>query len=590
MNKLKYIVGDFVRCIGNFQNLNKNVIKAEVIKVIEHEGIEKYWLKIIEDNRPEKVGNTYGPIGKRYIIGVNDQDIFSNIPIEDPNIIIAFDGSKQDKRHCYQISYKWYLKSECLIFNNEAYHKDDKRLCIDFITGKTILIKTSLRYINTIESDNKITYKYTISRIENSKSGPLVINFYGDQLYIESYDRAIELGFKEDLYSDNLYFDLKQSQFNKHNTKRAAHFNNQVLNTRKKNKLFKLTDAGKKKESEYNYLMGVDSNNFMITEGKQYTFGVEIETSSGHLPVWKVLQEDLNLASVHDGSILNENNGGGAEYVTGVLKGSHGFFQLNKICSVLSKRCTVNQSCGIHVHIGGFENNREFSLFSYLLGHRIQDDLFSILPNNRNYNEYCKRIDMRSFNIDKLLPHNLFNCNKEKYKSKISKAYIEMYKYLALGQGIDKKHNKKFPHPRGRYAGGREISPRYLWLNMIPCNFSRGEGSSYTIEFRNHSGTLNYTKIMNWILICMAFVHFVENYKREILQGYYLDSNGVDKILSLEYIIEKAYPKNKEKLLKYINERRTKFSDEAKAGTTTEYKAEENITDSKNNIKELICA
>lgn len=50
---------------------------------------------------------------------------------------------------------------------------------------------------------------------------------------------------------------------------------------------------------------GIKSSTYTLTEGKRYTFGVEIETSSGYIPEY--LDKDLNYEAVHDGSLRDEN-------------------------------------------------------------------------------------------------------------------------------------------------------------------------------------------------------------------------------------------------------------------------------------------
>ncbi|MDO5509556.1 MAG: amidoligase family protein, partial [Weeksellaceae bacterium] len=70
----------------------------------------------------------------------------------------------------------------------------------------------------------------------------------------------------------------------------------------------------------------------------------------------------------------------------------------------------------------------------------------------------------------------------------------------------------------------RAFGTRYLKLNL----------SSYqrhgTVEFRHHSGTVNYTKIKNWILICARLVeaskqgiiiHDTKQFLNENLQEYF---------------------------------------------------------------------
>ena len=141
--------------------------------------------------------------------------------------------------------------------------------------------------------------------------------------------------------------------------------------------------TNKKLLLEHNKRWGTDSPTFTISNGMQYTFGVEMETDSGYLEndVWNT----LNLSGVYDGSI------NGTEYVTGVLKGDYGFNHLNKICKELSIDHQLRQNCGVHVHIGG-TFNRRFTIMLLRLCYHLQDDIYRMMPPSRVTNTYCKPI------------------------------------------------------------------------------------------------------------------------------------------------------------------------------------------------------
>jgi hypothetical protein len=86
-------------------------------------------------------------------------------------------------------------------------------------------------------------------------------------------------------------------------------------------------------------------NTYIKMLGKKYTFGYEIETASGYLP--PRLDQTIFYDAVHDGSLRNsEGNVIGGEYVTDVLWGDLGLLQLRLLCNELSKRCTINKTCG----------------------------------------------------------------------------------------------------------------------------------------------------------------------------------------------------------------------------------------------------
>ena len=92
------------------------------------------------------------------------------------------------------------------------------------------------------------------------------------------------------------------------------------------------------------------------------------------------------------------------------------------------------------------------------------------------------------------------------------------------------------------------------------------------------SGTLNFTKIKNWLKICVAFCSFVENNKSLIKNGYNVP-------VTLDTIINSVYKKTGTKLINYINERKQLFMS---ADESVDYTVDSKI--SKKSMKEVVCA
>ena len=118
---------------------------------------------------------------------------------------------------------------------------------------------------------------------------------------------------------------------------------------------------------------------FTKTYGMPYTFGVEMETCDGYLEY----TSKYNLKCVEDGSIDAK------EYVTGILQGNKGMTMLENICQAINEQCYVDKTCGVHVHIGGANFNRRFSILSIMLGQMMESQLFRIQPKSRRGNSYC---------------------------------------------------------------------------------------------------------------------------------------------------------------------------------------------------------
>lgn len=357
------------------------------------------------------------------------------------------------------------------------------------------------------------------------------------EIYFIGFDEAIKSGF---IYKSNYDFvihpDLKEKSLKPKESYNTFKFSNNQKNKR-------------------------EINTFKISEGLKYTFGVELETASGFIPdfiAWK-----YNMDCIRDGSIT------GGEYVTGILKGDLGFIELSRITKLLNKSCTIDHKCGVHVHIGGINNNKLFTVAAYKLGLLLQDEIFSMLPSSRlnTRNTYYSNNNRKSA-CDKLKPFEIleipFNKTNYLFDIYVDECYNQIFSWLSDGR-VEKPNNrvnKRSTHPSGKYPNSR-----YVWLNFVPLNFNKKDTEllsiksdellinnikkSQTLEFRNHSASLNYKKIKNWILICMAFVNYAENRPLNILNS--------DKI-TLYDILSFSYNDNLEYLLEYIEKRKSKFA------------------------------
>lgn len=343
----------------------------------------------------------------------------------------------------------------------------------------------------------------------------------------------------------------------------------------------------KKNIIQKNQQMGVESLTYQVFEGKKYTFGVEIETSLGRLEDVDV--RDLNVKAVHDGSLRGPNGEDplGGEYVTGVLTGDSGLNQIYEICRVLQANCKIDHRCGIHVHIGNLNWNKEDVVFSYILAELLQSEIFSMLPKSRRNNSYCRSLTplvLQDLNYLVTSPSNT------DYYSKIDMMYEKIYAEVSgipsiAKNGLSRDMNKRIQHPKGAKCGFDKKSQRYCWLNYVTLLFdTKGIPDSHTLEFRPMSATLNFKKIRNWIKICVAFVYFVENFKNIIKQKKYTHTDGKMYPLDLELVIAKSYPKTGGALIDYIRERKKTFTT---ADESVDYVEVEKAT--KKTIKEVIC-
>lgn len=257
---------------------------------------------------------------------------------------------------------------------------------------------------------------------------------------------------------------------------------------------------------------------------KGLSFGIEFETSCGRLR-----EQDLSLLGViplRDGSIK------GFEYTTvpygmkdsslketDTLNLAKDLNTLQKLCSELTEKTKINNSCSMHLHIGGARKDKLYLIALYMLAYRLQDEMFLMQPMFKidspkylgSQKNYCQKLD----HLD-LFKNCIFDKSsilKESYCNNVDLHFNNIFKFLSGGFNIGSKFNRKtHVHP---YQRKWERTARYHWINLVNCVFS----DSGTIEFRLHSSTLNFTKVLNWLLICAAIVKYAETHTKEIISG-----------------------------------------------------------------------
>ena len=161
-----------------------------------------------------------------------------------------------------------------------------------------------------------------------------------------------------------------------------------------------------------------------------------------------------------DGSICGANS---CEVVSPIL---HNLDSLKKVCKAINEAgAQVNKSCGLHVHFGA----QNFTVAQWVRIIRnyaaIEHIIDSFMPNSRraNNNGYCKSIARPASNLE---------CRGATSMRDIYEAF---------------SHN------------------RYYKLNVMAFTGHK------TIEFRQHSGTTDFTKIEAWINFLRAFLEYSLN-------------------------------------------------------------------------------
>lgn len=557
--------------------------------------------------------------------------------------VIDFKGKTVRKTDAIKINSNWYLKgTDAVEIDGTWVIYSPGIIAQDHFTKKFLFKRDSLKSIAVINGVvTSIEFAYPDS--PEAVKAVVTINALGENVGIyPSKEKAIEDGYIYNSFSGIYYHkDTKKGYIPQ--KAQDCQFDNLSYSHKR------LEESSRNKDSvfqklvkTYNRKYGTDSATDIMTERKGYTFGVELETAYGKLALKDLVDYNLNTKVLRDGSCT------GGEYVTGVLYGDEGFAALKRLCFRLNQNHAVDERCGVHVHIGGASFTKDFSVFLYLLGVLIENDVYSILPAGRKANLYCNPLAKHWIPGDKLRKL-VDHTNREDYDTAIDSIYETLYKYL-IGNSksitrMSAEDNRRRSHPGGHYAGrGHGDGARYHWLNFVTANFMQhrealdaaredsllatvkellrdyvsanylnmaiartGRGHSdtatlmkavrkkstpemeylfelkdeleksskksetrkkidykdfLTVEFRNHAGTINYTKVKNWTLLCMAIVFFAEN-----KQGRILDCLRNNKPITLEEVVGAAYSTKKALMLnQYVQLRRNKFKSQSGEG------------------------
>lgn len=182
--------------------------------------------------------------------------------------------------------------------------------------------------------------------------------------------------------------------------------------------------------------------------------GIDIESESYNHDTrnhWKI---------VSDGSVRGEN---AFELVSPPLVGTEGLEQVKTVCRILeSLNAQVNKTCGLHVHFDATNLTTRAWKNVFLNYGMFETEIDSIMPASRrgNVNTYCR---------------SLANLNR-----------------TTIENGTNLRAISDSVFGSSRYY---KVNCQSFWRHR-------------TIEFRQHSGTVEYTKIYNWVMICAQLLDY----------------------------------------------------------------------------------
>lgn len=170
-------------------------------------------------------------------------------------------------------------------------------------------------------------------------------------------------------------------------------------------------------------------------------------------PHWKITT---------DGSIGHDN----AEVVSPILRGEAGFEQVRQACATLeSFGCRVDRRCGFHVHVGVAAFAEQVGFFKELV---------------RTYSKFEPIIDTLVARSRRA--QNNSYCGSVEFTDRVDSARNITEVLQAFGGN------------------------RFVKLNLHAYR------AHETVEFRQHQGTTNATKVENWVRLCLRMVqHAAKN-------------------------------------------------------------------------------
>ena len=181
------------------------------------------------------------------------------------------------------------------------------------------------------------------------------------------------------------------------------------------------------------------------------------------------------------------------ELVSPVLMGGNGLGQVSQILKAMSEirpKLQVNKSMGFHVHV-------DVSALSHT-------QLIKVCQNWIKYEDV----------LDRFLPpsRRTGSVESERYFCSNRSSVNQMVAVLAGGGGYSSGssviHNKQRHEALAACTDIQELvnamncDGRYYKLNLQ----NLASGRQPTIEFRQHSATMNYEKVSSWVRFCVAFV------------------------------------------------------------------------------------
>lgn len=275
----------------------------------------------------------------------------------------------------------------------------------------------------------------------------------------------------------------------------------------------------------------VEDDRFKMFEEylKDFTFGFELETIIGELIPSRYIS--YGMMKLYDGSIT------GNEYASSIMK-VRNFGQLKDFMNLIQKNHSTDSTCSVHIHVGNIPFNNVTLLAMHKMFYSLQDELHEccyqfkkdprFLGRKQNYKDHCAYLQRLTDN----------KSIEELCKRYFEWAKLPFRKLCQTSESEEKLNSTEKWH----------VLSRYYFVNFT--NYVMKENG--TIELRLLQGSLNFDRVMYWLLVNMAVIKKVIAEKEAIL-------NSKEKY-ELKDIVHEVYDKKiAERICSFIDEQKRIF-------------------------------
>jgi hypothetical protein len=421
-------------------------------------------------------------------------------------LVKTIKGEDRNEKDCRLIDGQYYYigdihrenSGDIYLINNRYIRASTERIVFDHFEGEYKLKNSSLTHgIIDIEDGTPVFGYFSKNDLYNVK---VIVKDLSERVAIS----ANVLGYEfRERRSDGVFYHISLLDANKFNLLRGISREiKESFPYDSKGSIAKIT-----KTFESNYKPVICRNAEIVGKTlKDYTFGLEFETCAGIIPNNKLVY--LPLIPLRDGSIS------GIEYATIPLKGPVGVQALIDSVDELKRRTSYSDECSLHIHVGGMPRTTEYILAFYKTISLLQNDIFSMFPLYKKYNFGVKRknysapfpFEEINFRMDPIINYN--------DKKQVNKNFDHLFTYLSGGVTFAEYGNdlsQVLVHPQDPQGAAKwNIKHRYSFVNLIPLIF----GNHQTIEFRIHTPTYDINKILDFLMLNIYIIDYVNiNYK-----------------------------------------------------------------------------